>query len=187
MTERDESLEGIFYRRMSRLVPKYFHRRIMSIFRRAVEIHRVEGNGKLLAEDVVFHKARGMGWPEVDPSSIFGTMTGRISTAMAAVRLPLFERAIAEAAQEDLTRAMANVRETAQNPAGSHPPVPTFEDIKDIKEWERLCLGHQIPLHRSVGGGITVTKGEHMPRQSMILSPDLFEQLKEATNPKDDK
>lgn len=184
MTERDDSLEGIFYRRMSRLVPKFFHRRVMSIFRRAVEIHRAEGNGKLLAEDVVFHKARGMSWPEGDPTSIFGSVTGRVSLPLTILRMPLYDRVIADAVNADLTRAMANVRETAQNHAENRPPVPTTEQIK---EWSNLCKGHQIPLNRSVGGGITVTKGDHLPRQSMIVSPDLFEQLKEATNPKDEK
>lgn len=37
MSDKDNSLEGIFYRRMSRLVPKFFHQRVMDAFRWAVQ------------------------------------------------------------------------------------------------------------------------------------------------------
>lgn len=50
MNCRDNSLEAIFHRRISRIIPKFFHRRLMDSFRRAVEIYQREGDGQLLGE-----------------------------------------------------------------------------------------------------------------------------------------
>jgi len=47
MTDKDNSLEEIFYRLMSRQVPKQFHARVMGLFRKAATRHETDGDGRI--------------------------------------------------------------------------------------------------------------------------------------------
>ncbi len=48
MSDKDNSLEAVFYRMMSRQVPRQFHGRVMEQFRKAVARPGRDGDGRIL-------------------------------------------------------------------------------------------------------------------------------------------
>lgn len=176
MTDKDNSLEGMFYRRMSRLVPKFFHARLMDAFRKVVERHRAEGDGRLLNTDPepfsFAHKGQGGGWFDLESTPPhLATQRATESVVYGGV------------ASAFGSPSLATVRETAQN-----PPRDPWERVnaarEAVLELERKRKADLPPTQGMLPGipfcGIHLLKVDDLPSKTMALSPDLYDQMEKV-------
>lgn len=190
MTDKDNSLEGMFYRRMSRLVPKFFHARLMDAFRKVVERHREEGDGRLLSKDPEPFNfktmSQGGSWfdlEQIPPHRVElqeHLMRDELSSLLGTGKI--VRQNVPQASQFDRP-VLERMRESAQN-----PPQDPWERInaarEAVLELERKRKADLPPTQGWLPGipfcGIHLLKVDVLPSKTMALSPDLYDEMEKV-------
>lgn len=189
MTDKDNSLEAIFYRMVTRQVPRQFHGRVMELFRKAVGRHQKDGDGRVL---------------QAEPAPMPGLVPRSVIQAHHAQMALLQSAAI-------MAGAVGSLRQTlCLGAAGQLPPIRdegttflmpdpkqrsplTVEDIHESANRMRILNGisprtptrprpvaepkrdHIAPMF----AGLKVIPAEHLPSDTIVVSQEMYDRLRE--------
>lgn len=188
MTDKDNSLEAIFYRMATRQIPKQFHGRIMEVFRKAVGRHQKEGDGRTL---------------QAEPRQLPGLVPPSVIQAHHAQMALLQSVAIVGQAVESVRRAVH------VGAAGQQPPIRdegttflmpepkqrsalTLDDLVEASNRVRVLNGLAVrtptrprpvaePKPDSISpmfAGLKVIPVPHLPQDTIAVSQEMYDRIK---------
>lgn len=180
MTDKDNSLEAIFYRMATRQIPKQFHGRIMEVFRKAVGRHQKEGDGRVL---------------QAEPHTLPGLVPASVIQAHHAQMALLQSVAIVGQAVESVRRAV-HIGAAGQQPPlrdeGTTFVMPdkhaklTLDDIHESANRLRIlsCLAPRTPTKpRPVAipqgfTGLKIIPVQELPDDTIVVSQQMYDRIK---------
>lgn len=184
MTDKDNSLEAIFYRMVTRQVPRQFHGRVMELFRKAVGRHQKDGDGRVLQAE----PRSPLNW--ASPGELHAAqMQGLLyqSAAIMAQGLSDFRvRYLGDPDQQppikdDLTMVMPS-----RNDEGMTNKEAALDRIRESADRMRILNGiapHTPTKPRTVAippgfTGLKVIPASHLPDDTIVVSQQMYDRIK---------
>lgn len=192
MTNKDNSLEAIFYRMVTRQVPRQFHGRVMELFRKAVGRHQKDGDGRVLQAE----PRSPFNW--ASPGDLHAAqMQGLLyqSAAIMAQGLSDFKvRYLGDPNQvppikDDLTRVMPS-----RNDDGMTNKEAAIDRIRESANRMRILNGiapHTPTRPRPVAepkrdhiapmfAGLKIIPASHLPDDTIVVSQQMYDRMKSS-------